>query len=94
MMSTGCAELPEIGVCSRSSSINCAKLKALGYITGKRLNLYGEHFQIVSDPFAEGDAVSVRVVSGDDPTVRTIRLPAALLVGFSDLIRPPHAVAA
>ena len=70
-------------------SMRCARIKHLGYIAGKRLNLYGEHFEMVSDPFTEGDCVAVRAISGNDPTIRTIRLPVSILVGLTDLF-PKH----
>ena len=61
----------------------------LGYIAGKHVNLYGEHFEIASDPFVNGDWVAVRVMSENDPTIRTIRLPVSLLVGLTNLL-PRH----
>lgn len=79
-------EFPETSINGQPHSSSCGKMKDLGYIAGKRLNLYGEHFEIVSDPFAEGNGVAVRVISGDNPTIRTIRLPAALLMGLPDLL--------
>ena len=72
-------------------SRSCARIKRLGYIAGKPLNLYGEHFDIVSDPFTEGDCVAVRATSGSDPTIRTVRLPVSILVGLTDLF-PKHAI--
>ena len=61
----------------------------LGYSAGKRVNLYGEHFEIASDPFIDGDWVAVRAISGDDPTIQTIRLPVSILLGLTDLL-PRH----
>jgi hypothetical protein len=78
-------DVPETDICGQAHSFNCTRIKDLGYIAGKRLNLYGEHFQMISDPFTEEDGVAVRVISGDNPTVRTIRLPVSILVGLSDL---------
>jgi len=73
-----------------SHSRNCARIKELGYIAGKRLNLYGEHLEIVSDPFADGDCVAVRAISGNDPTtIRTIQLPVSILIGLKDVF-PKH----
>jgi hypothetical protein len=46
--------------------------------------MYGERFEIVSDPFDEGDCIAVHVISGNDPVVRTLRLPIAILVGLAD----------
>ena len=65
----------------RSGSDSCAKIKDLGFKTSKHIKMYGERFEIVSDPFDEGAYIAVRATSGNDPGVRTIRLPIALLVG-------------
>jgi hypothetical protein len=42
--------------------------------------MYGEQFEIVSEPFSEGDGVAVHAICGKDPKVRTLRLPTAILV--------------
>ena len=73
----------------RTPSENCARIKKLGYIVGKHLDLYGEHVELVSDPFEDGDCVAVRAVSGNNPTVRTIDLPVSLLSGWEDLFEEP-----
>jgi hypothetical protein len=73
----------------RSLSENCARIKKLGYKVGKHVNLYGEHMELVSDPFEEGDCVAVRAVSGSNPTERTIDLPVTLLSGWEDLFQEP-----
>jgi len=46
--------------------------------------MYGERFEIVSDPFDEEDCVAVRATSANHPEVRTLRLPIAILVGLAD----------
>jgi hypothetical protein len=46
--------------------------------------MYGERFQIISDPFEEGLCTVVRALSGNDPTIRILHLPTAILVGLSD----------
>jgi hypothetical protein len=48
------------------------------------IKMYGERFEIVSDPFDEGDGIAVRATSGSDPEIRTLRLPIAILVGLAD----------
>ncbi len=68
----------------RSGSDSCAKIKDLGFKTSKHIKMYGERFEIVSDPFDEGAYIAVRATSGNDPGVRTVRLPTALLVGQAD----------
>ena len=62
------------------------RLMDLGYIAGKRITLYGEHFEIASDPFIDGNWVAVRVTSEYDPTIQTIRLPISLLLGLTNVI--------
>jgi hypothetical protein len=56
--------------------------------------MYGERFEIVSDPFDEGGCVAVRATSGDNPAIRILRLPAAILVAPADrfLKRPKSLV--
>jgi hypothetical protein len=46
--------------------------------------MYGERFEIISDPFDDGDCIAVRATSGNDPAIRTLRLPIAILVGRED----------
>jgi hypothetical protein len=56
--------------------------------------MYGERFEIVSDPFDEGDGIAVRATSGNDPAVRTLRLPIAILVGREDrFLKRPRVLA-
>ena len=64
----------------------CERLMGLGYIAGKRVTLYGEHFEIASDPFIDGNWVAVRVIGENDPTIQTIRLPVSILLGLTNLL--------
>jgi hypothetical protein len=66
------------------SAENCAKIKNLGYVASRHIKMYGEQFEIVSDPFSEGDGVAVQATSSTHPEVRTVRLPTAILVGAKD----------
>jgi hypothetical protein len=70
-----------------SPSEDCVRLKKLGFVTGKRVNLYGEHLELVSDPFDDGECVAVQAISKDNPTVRTVELPVSLLSGWEDLFQ-------
>jgi hypothetical protein len=73
----------------RSTAGNCARIKKLGYVAGKHLDLYGEHLELVSDPFEEGDCVAVHAVSENNPTERTIELSISILAGWEDLFQEP-----
>jgi hypothetical protein len=72
---------------THSGSDQCARIKDLGFTASKHIKMYGERFEIVSDPFAEGGCIAVRAIAEnhlDGPaTIRTLRLPTALLVGKS-----------
>jgi hypothetical protein len=89
-MSHSSPTLPEIPLTEQPHSRGWERLKDLGFIAGKRVSLYGEIFEIASDPFIDGDWVAVRVTGENDPTIRTIRLPVSILVGLADS-SPKHA---
>jgi len=65
-------------------SDNCVKVRDLGFKALVHIKMYGERFEIVSDPFDEGDCIVVRATSGNDPEIRILRLPIAILVGRAD----------
>jgi len=64
---------------SPSPSEVCANVKHLGYAAFERIRLYGEEFEVVSDPFPEADGIAVHVKTKKDSRVRTLQLPATLL---------------
>jgi hypothetical protein len=39
----------------------CDQVKHLGYAVSDRIRLYGEEFEVLSDPFPEDDGIAVRV---------------------------------
>jgi hypothetical protein len=80
---------PETTIINPPRSVTCQRIMDLGYVAGKHVSLYGEHFEIASDPFVDDDWVAIRVTSENDPTIRTIRLPVSILVGLRDLL-PKH----
>ena len=77
----------ETDTIGRSASESCARIKELGFTASKHIIIYGERLELVSDPFEDGGCTAVQVISKNDPTVRTLRLPEAILVGLSDQFR-------
>ena len=73
----------------RSDSENCARIRDLGFAASKHITMYGEHFELLSDPFIEGACTAVHAITQNDPEIRTLRLPVAILVGLTDRFRPP-----
>jgi len=57
----------------------CAQVKHLGYAAARRIRLYGEEFEVVSDPFPEADGVAVHVTTKKDPSIRLLRIPITVL---------------
>lgn len=57
----------------------CARVKHLGYTTSGRVRLYGEEFEVVSEPFAEANGIAVHVKSRKNPNVRVLRLPSTVV---------------
>lgn len=57
----------------------CERVKHLGYTVSKKVRLYGEEFEVVSDPFPEADGIAVQAKSRSNPNVRTVQLPATVL---------------
>jgi hypothetical protein len=57
----------------------CTRVKHLGYTTSQRVRLYGEEFEVVSEPFVEANGISVHAKSRKNPNVRVLRLPSTVI---------------
>jgi len=64
---------------SLSVSEMCAHVKHLGYAVSGRIRLYGEEFEVVSDPFPEDDGIAVRVKTKTNSVIRVLQLPATVI---------------
>jgi hypothetical protein len=64
---------------SSSVSQTCAKVKRLGYGASASVRLYGEEFEVISDPFPEGGGIAVHARTKKDSTVRLLQIPATIL---------------
>ena len=71
----------------QSPSENCERIRDLGFKTSTHIKMYGERFELVSDPFVEGNYTTVHAINGDDGRIRALRLPVSILVGLPDLLR-------
>jgi hypothetical protein len=71
----------------RSSAENCVRIRDLGFTTSKHITMYGERFELVSDPFEEGDCTAVRAISGNNPAIRVLRLPVSIILGLAHRFR-------
>ncbi len=57
----------------------CANVKRLGYGARQHIRLYGEEFEVVSDPFPEAGGIAVSVKTNKSDTIRVLQLPATVL---------------
>ena len=57
----------------------CEKLKHLGFARSNHIKLYGEQFQLVSDPFPHESGIAVEAVLRDGKPPRTVKLPLPIL---------------
>lgn len=60
----------------------CAQIKRNGYAPSQVVRIYGEEFEILSDPYPHDSGVAVHVRSRRTSQVRALLLPA-MLVGRS-----------
>ena len=57
----------------------CTHIKHLGCAPARCIRLYGEEFEVVSDPFPEANGVAVLVTTKKDPGIRVLRIPMTVL---------------
>ncbi len=84
-------QLQEIGALlsqpiGKPDADDCIRIKDLGYRSSHCIQMYGERFDVVSDPFADGNGVAVQVTTAREPKVRKLRLPTSILLGLRGLV--------
>ena len=57
----------------------CAQIKRFGYTISQRIRIYGEEFEVLSDPFPNDGGVAVKVRSMRSLEARVLQLPAAVI---------------
>jgi len=57
----------------------CASVKRLGYGMSQRIRLYGEDFDVISDPFPEAGGIAVSVKDRKGRGIRVVQLPETVL---------------
>ena len=53
----------------------CDQLRRMGYAQSKRIRIYGQEFEAVSNPFPNGDGIAIRAFSKRETQARTLQLP-------------------
>src|SRR5229473_1440397 len=57
----------------------CARIKHLGYVAFRRVRIYGEEFELLSDPFPEHDRIAIHARAIGESSIRILRLPVTLI---------------
>ena len=82
----GAGEMSYFAFVNRFTNINsveeaCARIKHLGYVASRRVRIYGEEFELLSDPFPQADQIAIRAKAKGDSRVRLLRLPLSIVQG-------------
>lgn len=57
----------------------CERLKALGYAHRNRIKIYGEEFDLTSNPIADGNGFAIEAISRKSGNARMLRIPLSIL---------------
>src|SRR5882724_2937059 len=84
--SVGVGEMSCFAFVQRFTRINsvedaCARIRHLGYVACRRVRVYGEEFELLSDPFPQADQIAIRAKAKSDSSVRILRLPVTIVQG-------------
>lgn len=73
----GIVSVHTLSTSQQSIDVNevCIQLQKMGYAQSKRIRIYGQEFEVVSNPFPQGDGIAVQAFSQGERQTRTLRLP-------------------
>jgi hypothetical protein len=57
----------------------CERLKALGYAHRKRIKMYGEEFELTSNPIVYENGFAIEAISRKSGDARKLRIPLSIL---------------
>ena len=57
----------------------CERLKVLGYALQNRIRIYGEEFDLTSNPMADGQGFAIEAVSRKSGQARKLPIPLSIL---------------
>jgi len=63
----------------------CEGVKRLGYGASQSIRLYGEEFEVISDPFPEAGGIAVNARAKKSEGIRVVQLPWTVLQGVRRL---------
>jgi hypothetical protein len=57
----------------------CKKLQRLGFASEHRIRLYGEEFELISNPIPDGTGFGIDGISQKSGSLRHVRIPLSLV---------------
>jgi hypothetical protein len=57
----------------------CERLKEMGYSESKRIRIYGQEFEVISNPFPRDKGIAVEAQPKGTRQVRVLQLPLPIL---------------
>jgi hypothetical protein len=57
----------------------CTRIKHLGFVASRHVRIYGEEFELLSDPFPEAGRIAIRAKAKGDSDTRILRLPVSIV---------------
>lgn len=65
----------------------CARIRQFGYAVSQCIRIYGEDFEVLSDPFPSNGGIAIQVRSRRTLQARVLQLPATVIHRVSGTIR-------
>jgi hypothetical protein len=78
-VNSGHSSLPE--------AVVCAEVKKFGYSVSQQIRIYGEEFEVLSDPFPSDGGIAIEVRSKRSCEARVLQLPRTVIQRASDIPR-------
>jgi hypothetical protein len=76
---------------TRDQVVVCEKLKKIGYSKGKRIRIYGQEFDLISDPVTQHEQmIFVEGVERRSDEARRIRIPLPIVRMVHHVSRDSH----
>ena len=57
----------------------CERLKTLGYALRNRIRMYGEEFDLTSNPLPDENGIAIEAISRKSGIARRLRIPLSIL---------------
>jgi hypothetical protein len=65
----------------------CARIRQFGYAVSQSIRIYGEEFDVLSDPFPSDGGIAIQVRSKRTLQARVLQLPATVIHRVKENIR-------